>query len=132
MSNVFIRVNGRGNAWPIPLGEEHPFYSSENIEDYANASFSIIGTEEDLIKNDNINWEILIDAGHGTIQYLLKHENRIPEAIVLTHSHIDHTLSIDWIIQSYYQLNNRKKRYPIYASKLCWDNTFKSFPGFLL
>lgn len=168
MKAIYIRVNGRGNAWPIPLGQEHPFYSRNNIEDYANTSFSIINTNGNKsphqkfhphikpqhqnlwcggkinlsesasggpdsvisykkIHNHNINWEILIDAGHGIVQYLIKHNNRLPEAIILTHPHIDHTLSIDWIIQSYYRYNN-KKRYPVYASKLCWELVVQSFP----
>ena len=146
MKNVYIRVNGRGNAWPIPLGQEHPFYSRNNIEDYANTSFSIINTNGNKINlsesasggpdsvisykkihNHNINWENLIDAGHGIVQYLIKHNNRLPEAIILTHPHIDHTLSMDWIIQSYYRYNN-KKQYPVYASKLCWELVVQSFP----
>ncbi len=144
MKAIYIRVNGRGNAWPIPLGQEHPFYSRNNIEDYANTSFSIINTNGNKINlsesgrpdsvisykkihNHNINWEILIDAGHGIVQYLIKHNNRLPEAIVLTHPHIDHTLSIDWIIQSYYRYNNNK-RYPVYASKLRWELVVQSFP----
>ena len=42
MNKYYLRINGRGNAWPIPLGQKHPFYSSGDEIDYANASFSIM------------------------------------------------------------------------------------------
>lgn len=116
-----IRTNGRGNAWPIPLGQQHPFYDINNVNDLANASFSILKKE-----NTKIEKEVLIDAGHGTIQFLLQNQNRIPEAIVLTHPHIDHTLSVDWVAQSYYRFT--KKKYPLYASKMCWELTLQFFP----
>lgn len=124
MSNncINIRTNGRGNAWPVPLGREHPFYDKDKFEDLANASFSIMGFAED----NKLQKELLIDAGHGAIQYLIKSGNRIPDAIFLTHPHIDHTLSIDWIIQSYRRQYNKK--YPVYASPLCWEQTLASFP----
>ncbi|RLD64899.1 MAG: hypothetical protein DRI95_09885 [Bacteroidetes bacterium] len=120
--SIYIRTNGRGNAWPVPLGQEHPFYDKSKFEDLANASFSIIEYDKDKC----INKELLIDAGHGTIQYLIKSNNRIPDAIFLTHPHIDHTLSIDWIVQSYKRQHNKK--YPIYASPLCWEQTLMAFP----
>jgi glyoxylase-like metal-dependent hydrolase (beta-lactamase superfamily II) len=121
-STIYIRTNGRGNAWPVPLGKEHPFYNKNNFEDLANASFSIIRYDADK----QIEKELLIDAGHGTIQHLIKSSNRIPEAIFLTHPHIDHTLSIDWVVQSYWRQFH--KRYPIYASPLCWEQTLATFP----
>lgn len=120
--SINIRTNGRGNAWPIPLGREHPFYDKNSFEDLANASFSIIKYGKDKY----INKELLIDAGHGTIQYLVKNDNRIPDAIFLTHPHIDHTLSVDWVVQSYWR--QYKKTYPVYASPLCWEQTLEAFP----
>jgi len=119
---INIRTNGRGNAWPVPLGQEHPFYDKNNYEDLANASFSIIGYKDDK----KVNKELLIDAGHGTIQYLIKSNNRIPDAIFLTNPHIDHFLSVDWIVQSYKRQYNKK--YPVYASPLCWEQTLAAFP----
>lgn len=119
---LYIRTNGRGNAWPVPLGKEHPFYDRKNIEDLANASFSIIQSPD----KSTIEKELLIDAGHGAIQYLIGHGNRIPDAIFLTHPHIDHTLSIDWIIQSYRRQTGKK--FPVYASPLCWEQTLTNFP----
>lgn len=121
-SSIYIRTNGRGNAWPVPLGKEHPFYDKNDAGDLANASFSIIQYDE----NKNIRKELLIDAGHGAIQYLIKSHNRIPEAIFLTHPHIDHTLSVDWVVQSYWR--QHKKKYPIYASQLCWEQMSATFP----
>lgn len=121
MQELYIRTNGRGNAWPIPLGQDHPFYDKQNSHDLANASYSIIKRTKHQIEA-----EILIDAGHGIIPFLLQNSNRIPEALVLTHPHIDHTLSIDWLAQSYFKLTRQK--YPVYASKLCWDRALMAFP----
>lgn len=115
----FLRVNGRGNAWPIQIGTNHAFYQEGQKNDYANASFSICQSDEEDYKPNSLNWEILIDAGHGIIPFILDHHNRIPEAIVLTHAHFDHILSVDWIVQSYYRQYN--KQYPIYASAPCME-----------
>jgi len=123
MSKYKIRTNGRGNAWPIILSKTHNLYDINNVEDYANASFSILKYNN---SESAVEKELLIDAGHGAIQYLLKHNNRIPDAIALTHPHIDHTLSVDWIVQSYYKTT--KKKYPIYASKMCWDLSLQFYP----
>jgi len=123
MSEIIIRTNGRGNAWPVLLGQQHPFYDTTKPEDLANASFSVIKRN---CNSKAIEKEILIDAGHGTIPFLMKHQNRIPEAIVLTHPHIDHTLSLDWIAQSHFRLHGTK--FPVYASKMCWDLTLQFFP----
>jgi len=120
---IYLRINGRGNAWPIPLGKTHPFYDISNPEDYANSSFSIINENY-----DNIDSEVIIDAGHGIIQYLIKNSNRIPEAIFLTHPHHDHTFSIDWIIQSFYRKNSKKKKYPVYASEECIKFVYQTYP----
>jgi len=124
MSQVKLRINGRGNAWPVFLGQEHPFYNRQKYEDLANASCSIFKTDNK--EKNKIQWELLIDAGHGTVQYLLQNNNRIPEAIFITHPHIDHFLGIDWIIQSYSQTT--QKPYPVYATILTWKKILKAFP----
>lgn len=126
MNKIQVRINGRGNAWPVILGQEHPFYDSQNIEDLANASCSIVCSNKENPKTNEIGWELMIDAGHGAVQFLIKNYNRIPEALFLTHPHIDHTLGIDWIVQSYFK--TYKKRYPVYATKLCFKKTLSSFP----
>jgi mRNA degradation ribonuclease J1/J2 len=58
----------------------------------------------------------------------LNNENRVPEAIVLTHPHLDHTLGIDWIAQSYYFTTDKKMRYPIYATKPCFEIVLQMYP----
>ncbi len=126
MKKTGIRINGRGNAWSIPLGQQHPLYSITPDPDYANASFSLMSLNQDKTRTE-VNWELLIDAGHGTIPMLLKTHNRIPEAIVLTHPHLDHFLGIDWVAQSYFRFSD-KRRYPLYASQLCWEALVSSLP----
>lgn len=126
MNKTGIRINGRGNAWSIPLGQEHPMYKREEKPDYANASFSLMSLSREKSK-ESVNWELLIDAGHGTIPMLLKTYNRIPEAIVLTHPHLDHFLGIDWVAQSHYRFNNKQK-YPLYATQLCRDIFISNLP----
>ncbi len=123
MTEIIIRTNGRGNAWPVFLGQQHPYYNNTNPDELANASFSVIKRD---FYSKVIDKELLIDAGHGTIPFLMKHQNRIPEAIVLTHPHIDHTLSLDWLAQSHFRSNGTK--YPVYASKMCWELSLQSFP----
>lgn len=122
--NTRIRVIGTGNAWPVLIGGEHSFYNRKNSYDLANAAFTIY-REDDY---NNIEWEILIDAGHGTPQFLLQNHNRIPEAIILTHPHFDHTAGVDWIVQSYHRIKKTKEPYPIYCSQLCWDYFIATYP----
>jgi len=124
MSQVQLRINGRGNAWPVFLGQDHPFYNREKHEDLSNASCSIL--KRNRKDKNEIEWELLIDAGHGTVQYFLQNHNRIPEAIFITHPHIDHFLGIDWIIQSYSKIY--QKPYPVYATILTWKKILVAFP----
>ncbi len=126
MSKIKVRVNGRGNAWPVVLGQDHPFYDRQNYQDLANASFSIIKSDVNDPKEKEIEWDLMIDTGHGAVQYLLKNCNRIPEAVFLTHPHIDHTLGLDWIVQSFFK--RYKKPYPVYATILCWKFVKSTFP----
>lgn len=124
--NVFIRVNGRGNAWPVFVGSDHPFYNSKSSEDLSNASFSVFGINSDEFDPDKILWSVLIDAGNHTTPYILKNENRIPEAVILTHPHMDHTMGVDWIAQSRYHLS--KEKYPVYASRPCLEIFKQAYP----
>jgi hypothetical protein len=132
MSRFHIRVNGVGNAWPVPLGTSHPFYDASDPENLANVSFSILKSSGDAggegINPGVIEWEVLVDAGHGIVQYLIRHGNRMPDAVVLTHAHLDHTLSLDWIIQSYYRHHRKQKNMPLHASRPAWDFFASSFP----
>jgi len=128
MSKFFVRVNGVGNAWPVPLGSDHPFYDPGDTEQLANVSFSLLKSSGNSPTPNAIEWEVLIDAGHGVVQYLIRHGNRLPEAVVLTHGHLDHTLSLDWIIQSYHRHHRKEKKFPIYSSPKAWDFLGQSFP----
>lgn len=128
MENVFIRLNGRGNAWPVFVGSTHPFYSVNDPDDLGNVSYSIIGSKDTELNLQQIEWELLIDAGNNTASYIIRHENRIPEAIILTHPHLDHTVGIDWIAESYVYRHEFKKRYPLYATLPCWEFVKQSFP----
>jgi len=122
MRTFSLRINGRGNAWPILIGQHHPFYDLRGAPDYANASHSILEREGE----GKIVKDILIDAGHGIVPFLLRHGNRIPDALLITHPHFDHTLGMDWIIQSYYRF--RKKKYPVYATKGCYEQILRTMP----
>lgn len=132
MSRTYIRVNGVGNAWPVPLGTSHPFYDASDPENLANVSFSILKVSgnpgSDGINPESIEWEVLVDAGHGIVQYMIRHGNRMPDAVVLTHAHLDHTLSLDWIIQSYYRHYRKEKSMPLHASRPAWEFFSSSFP----
>ena len=128
MNHVFIRLNGRGNAWPVFVGETHPFYSHKDPDDLGNVSYSLIGSnrpEPDFLQ---IEWELLVDAGFNTVSYIIRHENRIPEAIILTHPHLDHTAGIDWIAESFAYKHHFKKKYPVYATLPSWEFVKQSFP----
>ena len=125
-----IRVNGRGNAWPVFVGKTHPFYKRKS-EDLSNASYSLISFKGNDINYNNIRWEVLIDAGHHTVPYIIQNENRIPEAIFITHAHLDHTLGIDWIAQSYHYTVNKEKPYPVYCTKQVFQIILSSYPHLL-
>jgi hypothetical protein len=75
-----------------------------------------------------IEWEVVIDAGHNTVPFLLKNENRVPEALLITHGHLDHILGADWIAQSlnFTSLNNEKL--PLYATIQVWQQVLQTIP----
>jgi glyoxylase-like metal-dependent hydrolase (beta-lactamase superfamily II) len=118
-----IVVHGRGNAWPVPLGEEHPFYDRKDPRDLSNASYSL-----ELRDKDKLMASVLVDAGHGTVQSLLSDDNRIPDSICLTHGHLDHTLSVDWVVQSFRRRHRKESRYPLYATHPVYRFLVQSFP----
>ncbi len=118
-----IQVHGRGNAWPVPLGQDHPFYDRTDYRDLSNASFSLEVYEGSLLIAD-----ILVDAGHGTIQSLVSGKNKIPDCLCLTHGHMDHTLSVDWVVQSFWRQHQGERKYPIYASKPVYHFLIQSYP----
>lgn len=123
MDNFQLRIIGTGNAWPILVSEQHPFYDAESDSDLSNAAYLIAKTH----KGKSSEY-ILIDAGFGVVPYLLKNENQLPEAVILTHAHLDHTVSLDWIVHSYFKKYEKKKKLPLYCSQLCYNNVISSFP----
>ncbi len=124
--NVVIRINGRAPAWPVLLETRHPFYAPFTSESMASVSYSVIASERK--NSENKLWEVLIDAGHNTVPYIIQNGNRIPEAIILTHAHNDHVLSVDWIVQSYHYKHKKSKKYPLYSTKGVWKDFLQQFP----
>jgi glyoxylase-like metal-dependent hydrolase (beta-lactamase superfamily II) len=118
-----LLVHGRGNAWPVFLGERHPFYDHTDYRDLANAAFSLVATDRGVVSGD-----ILVDAGHGTVQSLISGVNRIPDCICLTHGHMDHTLGVDWVVQSYWKLHRKERKYPVYATVPVYRFLIRSYP----
>ncbi len=116
VTDLRLRVNGRAPAWPVLLGENHPFYPGAGTEDLGSVSFSLLSP----------GWELLIDAGHHTVPFLLQHGNRIPDAVLLTHGHPDHILGLDWVVQSY--IRKFKKSIPLYASQGTYEMVVHSYP----
>lgn len=122
-ASLQLVVHGRGNAWPVPLGETHPFYHMDDPRDLSNAAFSLLATDGDRMIAD-----LLIDAGHGTVQSLIAGSNRIPDAICLTHGHMDHTLGVDWVVQSFWRRYDKQKQYPVYATDPVYRFLLNSYP----
>lgn len=121
--SVQLKIHGKGNAWPVPLGETHPYYNRTNPRELSNAAFSL-----EITGGAGHSVSILVDAGHGTIQSLISGTNRIPDCICLTHGHMDHTLSVDWIVQSHWRKKEKKSPYPIYASRPVAEFFLLSYP----
>ncbi len=124
MHDYEVRINGSGNAWPVFPGSKHPYYNSSDAKELSNASFSILRTPKG--QENRPDAEIVIDAGHGTVQHIIQDSKRTPDALVLTHPHLDHTLGADWIIQGYYRQHEQPM--PVYASEYCQQVFLESYP----
>ena len=118
-----LKVHGRGNAWPVLLGGDHPMYNRADPKDLSNASYSLCLTRKGIVTT-----EVLVDAGHGTLPSLITGWNRIPECICLTHGHLDHTLSVDWLVQSHWRREGEPSPYPVYATRPVFASLIRSYP----
>jgi glyoxylase-like metal-dependent hydrolase (beta-lactamase superfamily II) len=120
-----LRINGVAPAWPVLLDYPHPFYNPEHPDMLGSASYSVIYTDEARGRSS----EILIDAGHNTVPFLLKNGNRIPDAIILTHGHADHILGVDWLVQSrHYSRDASHKKMPVYCTRGVWETLMTTYP----
>ncbi|MGD2035944.1 MAG: MBL fold metallo-hydrolase [Bacteroidales bacterium] len=124
--NVAVRINGTAPAWPVFLESKQPFYFPATCESLGSVSYSILADRRG--KGESRLWEVLIDAGHNTVPYLIRNGNRIPEAILLTHAHNDHVLGVDWIVQSFRYKHNKSKKYPVYSTRAVMQEFLRLFP----
>lgn len=113
-----IRVNGRGNAWPLELGASNPRHAElrGNPRELCNTSFSVVGN----------GWNVLIDAGSGVVAALIAEGNVLPSAVVLTHPHFDHIAGLDWLVASHRRHGGGTKL-PVYATPGCWSEVSSRF-----
>ena len=134
--DVWIRINGRGNAWPLELGSNDARHRAlrDTPNEYANTSLSVIGAEgvgpEGHPAPDNVRWEVLVDIGQGVIPNLIGAGNRLPNALVLTHPHFDHVSGLDWFCPSYkrHRADESRRMLPerptVYATEPCLAEVF--------
>ncbi len=124
--NLQLRINGTAPAWPVLLEYPSAFYQPQNSNALGSASYSILSytNKEKTV----INWEVLIDAGHNTVPFLLNHGNRIPDAIILTHGHPDHMLGVDWIVQSHhFNSIKSKNKLSVYCTIGAWNMLMNTY-----
>lgn len=120
---VVIRVNGRGNAWPLELGAHGARHDAlcRVAAEYANTSLSIFGYDGPGAPS----WEVLFDVGQGILPYLVQHGNRLPTAILLSHPHYDHISGLDWLGASAHRNGNP---IPVLTTPDCWGDIIHRFP----
>jgi hypothetical protein len=77
-----------------------------------------------------IGWEVLFDAGQGVVPFLVRNNNRLPDAMILSHPHFDHIAGLDWLVASHRRYSTPEHKLPVYTSKPCWDEVMQRF-GYL-
>ena len=120
--DIYIRVNGRGNAWPLVLGDDNPRHVAhrDRSEEYANTSLSILGDYDP--ESGSRRWEVLFDIGQGIVPFLIRRGNRVPEAVVISHPHFDHFSGLDWLVSSFERTRpNPEDKLPVYTSAPSWE-----------
>lgn len=128
MMRVIIRVNGRGNAWPLELGASGARHRSHKCStfEYANTSLSILG----YASKDDVEptWEVLFDVGQGVVPFLIQNGNRLPDAVLISHPHYDHVAGLDWLGASHRRNRRDQAKLPIFATTPCWGEVAGRFP----
>jgi glyoxylase-like metal-dependent hydrolase (beta-lactamase superfamily II) len=127
--NVAIRVNGRGNAWPVKLGATDLRATTllSRPTEYTNTSLSLLGLDG-LPGQGTILWDVLVDVGQGVVPFLIQNGNQFPRALVLTHPHFDHVSGLDWLIPSYSSNRPDLLPLPVYTTRNCWSVVLQMFP----
>jgi len=134
VAEVRIRVNGRGNAWPLELGstDRRAPEIAGDLAEYANTSMSVVGLAGG--ENSGSLWEVLFDVGQGVVPFLIREGARLPDALILSHPHFDHTCGLDWLVNSHRHAQTRAgttRKLPVYASEPCWQVVSRTFPWLL-
>lgn len=121
---TYIRVNGRGNAWPLDLRPTDTQNLRHNelfkqFSEYSNTSFSILIESKDAAE-PQARVHLLLDVGQGIVPFLVQQEDGFPDALIVSHPHFDHIAGLDWLVQTYARYRPESKL-PIYTSRPCWD-----------
>jgi hypothetical protein len=127
-----IRVNGRGNAWPLDLGEQpNSLRHSELVDkhnEYSNTSFSITAVPR-YAGQSKERTHLLLDIGQGIVPFLIRQGSGFPNALIVSHSHFDHIAGLDWLVQTY--ARHHAEKLPVFTSRPCWDAILASHFSYL-
>lgn len=126
--DVVIRINGRGNAWPLELGTRGTRHRSLrcSASEYANTSLSILGYAS--MDDEEPQWEVLFDVGQGVLPFLVQNGNRLPDAVLLSHPHYDHVSGLDWLGASHRRNRDGQAKLPVFTTAPCWMDIISHYP----